>query len=283
VAATAIDGPLRPEIDVSRPAPPPPAPGVALRLVTFNVHFGEDVEGLADALAGAAATARMDLLLVQEIESYPAEGRSRAARLAARLDMDYVYAPARLEQEGTHGLAILSRFPLERIEVMSLPHLDLSFRARDRIAVAADVVVGDRRLRIVNVHLDTRANITERIVQLHPAVDDLEEQVVVAGDFNTNPYVWLASAVPLTSTEAISGFDQAVALDDYMAAMGFDTPTSESGPTQDASVVELRLDAVYSRGVATGALGVAREVTLSDHAPLWIDVDLGLDRPAEAD
>src|SRR5688572_14115436 len=136
----AAEAPLPVEVDTSRePAEPPEL----LRVMSFNVHFGEDVEALAGALAGAA-----DVIAVQEIESYPDEGGSRAARLAALLDMNHVYAPARAERDGTHGLALLTALSIKDVAVMALPDIDHAYRDRDRIALAATV---GGALRVVNV------------------------------------------------------------------------------------------------------------------------------------
>jgi endonuclease/exonuclease/phosphatase family metal-dependent hydrolase len=257
----AEDAPLAVEIDRARAAD---EPGARIRVVTYNVHFGEDVDALAAALDGAG-----DVLLLQEIESYPDEGSSRAARLADRLAMNHVYAPARTEGDGAHGLAILTPLAIEEVEVMQLPDIEHAWNDRTRIALAATV----GGLRVVDVHLDTRANLTDRVRQLHPAVAAEGDRVVVAGDFNTDPYVWIAGGVPLASLAALNDLDQAAALDDYMEAMEFDTPTAGAGDTFAAGPLSLRLDAIYSRGLATGDAGVL-DVDASDHRPLWLDVDL---------
>ncbi len=267
--AATIAAPFTPEIAQPYPAPPVPR---GLRIVSFNVELGADIDRLADAIAGAPAIAHADVFLLQEIEDHPGEGGSRTARLAARLALNHAYAPARVEGDGTHGLAILSRFPLADVEVMRLPRIEQVYRPRDRIALAADVVLGDARLRVVDVHLDTRINITERIVQVHPAVIDLPDRAVFGGDLNINPYVWLANLLPLVTADAVTGFEQAVAFDDYMTAQGFAAPTSTSGPTEANALTELRLDAIYARGVVPGAIGVVREVQVSDHVPLWLEV-----------
>ncbi|MCE9575010.1 MAG: endonuclease/exonuclease/phosphatase family protein [Deltaproteobacteria bacterium] len=269
--AAGIPPPLTPEVFSPYPAPPP---ADHLRVVSFNVELGADVERLAAAIADAPAIAGADVFLLQEIEDHPGEGGSRTAQLATRLALNYAYAPARVEGDGTHGLAILSRFPLADVEVMRLPHVDQTFHTRDRIALAADLVLGDARLRVVDVHLDTRINITDRIVQMHPAVIDLPARVVVGGDFNVNPYVWLGHVVPLVTADAITGFEQAVVFEDYMRDQGFASPTSTSGPTESNGLTDLRLDAIYPRGVTPGAIGVVREVQVSDHVPLWLDVAL---------
>ncbi|MEM9489746.1 MAG: hypothetical protein AAGC55_11410, partial [Myxococcota bacterium] len=91
-------------------------------------------------------------------------------------------------------------------------------------------------------------------------------------DFNSNPYMWLDSVVPIVPNSATTGFDQAEVLDDYMRASGFDTPTVDSGPTRESIGLGLRLDSIYSRELSVLASAVERGIDVSDHLPLWIDV-----------
>jgi endonuclease/exonuclease/phosphatase family metal-dependent hydrolase len=265
-----IEGPLRPEVGQGER---PPLPDGAIRVVTFNAALGEDVAALARAMREHRVLRDTDVLLVQEIESHADEPQSRAAALAAALDMSYIYAPARVVGDAdTHGLAIFSRYELNRLEVMQLPEFDLRVRSRKRIALAADIAIGGGGLRVIDVHLDTRINITQRIQQLHVAVSGADQRVVVAGDFNTNPYIWAEGILPLTPVQAATAFEQAEAVGDYMRNMGFDTPTEGSGPTHHAAGMDHRLDAVYTRELWALATGVVRGLDLSDHDPLWVDL-----------
>lgn len=239
-----------------------------LRVTTFNVELAADVPALAAAIEGSSI-AGTDVMLVQEIEDHPREGRSRAAALAEALGLGYAYAPAReVGDGGSHGLALLSRYPMSEVQVMELPRVDLPVRPRRRIALAATIA----GVRFVVVHLDTRIGIVDRILQLRPAILEAGEPAVVGGDFNTNPYAWTGGLIPDLPTHALADTDQAPLLDDYMAEAGWDTPTAGSGATQDAIVTRLRLDALYTRGLDTRATGVDRGLAVSDHWPLWIDV-----------
>lgn len=248
---------------------------VRLRVTTFNVERGADVTGLALAITRTPGIATTDVLLLQEIESYPDEGSSRASRLAAALGMGYAYAPERIQGGGTHGTAILSRWPLERVQVMRLPFADLAVSRAPRIALGADVRVGGFVLRVIDVHLDTRLNVSDRILQLRPAVLDAPAPAIVGGDFNTNPYAWLGTSVPELPAGSIVDTDQAPALDDYMRHIDYDTPTAALGPTVEfESVLDARLDSIYTRGIASEPGAVERGVTISDHFPVYIDVRL---------
>ncbi len=281
VSWDSIEGALRPEV-ASSPPVEPPTPGNAIRIATYNVHLGRDVEALAAAFTDVPELAAADLLFVQEIEDHPAEGGSRASRLAEALGMAFAYAPARtVGDDATHGLAILSRYPLERIEVMALPDFEFPIRDRRRIALAADVVFpSGQRLRAIDVHLDTRLNITQRVQQLYPATELGSEPIALGGDFNTNPYVWVDGTVPLAPINTVSDLDQARLLDDFMIELGYAAPTADSGPTHRAGPIELRLDSIYVRDLQPRAFGVARGVDLSDHKPLWLELSADFAGPA---
>ena len=274
---TDVDGPLRPEVS------PPPAghdAGETLRVATFNVHYGDDIDAIARAILDNPALAAAEVLLLQEIRSFPDEDASRAARLAAALGMGYAYAPARPHKTGTHGNAILSRIPFDNVSVMELPRAQIALGSERRIAMTADLQVGGAVLRIVNVHLDTRLNISDRVEQLRPAVIDAPPRAIVAGDFNTNPFIWTGNTVPDVRTLAIADSDQAPLLDSYMAAIGFENPTSGLGPTAPVPVFAVHLDSIFTRGLASAGGAVERGVTVSDHWPVW--TDLRLDAPPDA-
>lgn len=236
-----------------------------LRVVTYNTEYGQDPDGLAAAILADPALSRAGVLLLQEEEAYLDEGSSRAAQLAERLNLGFVYIPARHKNGGTHGLALLSAFPLDHIQKMDLP---LANNGVQRIALAADVHVGDRTLHIIDIHLETRLNPSERVEQLHPAVIDAPDATLVAGDFNTNWIAW-AGSIPVLANDR----DQAPILDSYMDAIGFDTPTKDSGPTEHAFGFEFRLDSIYTRNLDAKFGGVVRTGP-SDHWPMYIDVTL---------
>lgn len=271
VPADAITGPLAPEVG---PAPlAPPAPPDVLRVASWNVFTGEDPDAIAAEIAGSAL-ATADVIMVQEIEAYPDEAGSRSARLAAALGMTWVYAPARIEGDGTHGEAIFSRFPLVDAQVKQLPHVDQPINERQRIALRAGVVLGDgRTVTVVNVHLDVRLAPVDRIRQLDPAVNDLPELAVLGGDLNTIPWLWIETTIPLTGTEAIVGQDQAQIVDDYLRALGFATPLPPDADTHTFPI-DVRLDVVCPRGLPALDAGVGRDVEGSDHWPVYVDVGL---------
>ena len=236
-----------------------------LRVVTYNTEYGQDPEGLAAAILGDPNLASAGVFMFQEEEWHPEEGESRAAKLAGLLGLGYIYVPARAKNGGTHGLALMSAFPIDNLEKMQLPRAS---NGVPRIALAADVHVGDKVLHLIDIHLETRLNPQERVAQLRPAVLDAPDDVLVAGDFNTNWVTW-AGSVPVLADER----DQAPIIDSYMAALGFDAPSADSGPTEHAFGLEFKLDSIYTRGLDVTFGGVIRTGP-SDHWPMYIDVRL---------
>lgn len=272
VAADQIAAPFTPELGpvVTAPAAAP----ATIRIASWNVELGADPDALAAQIQASPVLATADILLVQEIEMHPTEAGTRASRLATALGMTWFYAPARLQDDGTHGDAILSRFPITLPEVKRLPRIDMPIGGRPRIGARAVIDVGGgRTLTIVNVHLDTRIGAVDRIRQLDPAVSDNPDEVIVGGDLNTLPWAWVDTAVPLLGTEAIVGQDQATIVDDYLHDLGFATPIPHDADTH-TTVFDMRLDAICPRGLTPTAWGVDRGVSGSDHYAVWIDVAL---------
>lgn len=263
------DADLHPE--VQHLLPPPETPPTTLRLVTFNVHSTADLPRLVESIRGNPQLRSADVFFLQEMESYPPEGTSRAQKLAEALRLNYAYAPARpTEDGGTHGLAILSRFPLIDVQVLPLKQFNLAFNTRRRIALAATLDVAGHPLRVYNVHLDTRLNAEQRIEQLRPVVEAARRQavpaVVIGGDFNTNPFRWLFHVVPFFRS------NQPGALDEWMEENGFAAPVAGSGSTIRRFLLRMRVDSFYSRGLPVKAFAVEENTEVSDHLPVWMDV-----------
>jgi endonuclease/exonuclease/phosphatase (EEP) superfamily protein YafD len=124
----------------------------------------------------------------------------------------------------------------------------------------------------VNVHLDVRMGAVDRVRQLHYAVNDIDERVVLGGDFNTNPWAWSNGIVPLTQTEAIVGQQQAAVIDDYLLGIRFASAISIDTATMRIPVFSIRTDDLYARSLPIVAAGV-EYVDGSDHWPVWVDID----------
>jgi endonuclease/exonuclease/phosphatase family metal-dependent hydrolase len=248
-------------------------PGCTLRVASFNVHFAADPDNLARHIRASAEVSRADVLLIQETRTVPGEPVSRTRRLADALAMTWAYAPSRvLDGGGTHGNAILSRHPIENVAVRRLPFIKQPYNPEQRSALAADIVIGDDHVRVVDLHLDVRLAPVDRVRQLDPAVRDIDERLIVGCDFHTAPWAWIEALVPLTSSEAILGQEQAAVIDHFMAARRFAGAIPVDVATMRIPGFRMRLDNLYARGMPILAAGV-EHVDGSDHWPVWFDVD----------
>lgn len=268
--AAEITGELAPDLG---PAPADRAVPETLRVATWNVHFGKATETLAANIAASPVLSTADVILMQELEAYPEELETRAAKIAGQLGMTWFYAPARVEWNGTHGIAILSRFPIETPLIKRLPYIDQAWNSRERNAQSVEIVLGEARVRIVNIHLDLRIGPVDRIHQLSPAVVDLDGPALLGGDFNSNPYAWLETSVPLAGTEAVVGADQSVILDDYFTQQDFVGAIPTTMGTMRIPVFDVRIDNLYARDHEITGAGVDH-IDGSDHWAVWFDIAL---------
>jgi endonuclease/exonuclease/phosphatase family metal-dependent hydrolase len=135
-----------------------------LRLVTYNVHMIESGK-IAAALRSRPGLAAADLVLLQEVES-----------AAKQLDLHCAYAPGYgLPSGGSHGVAILSRFPLRDLEVTELPYNHTVLNSARRVGLGATIDASTGPVRVYAVHLDNRISATERVRQLAPVLDAADE------------------------------------------------------------------------------------------------------------
>ena len=222
----------------------------ALRVVSFNIDHGREVERAAALLSGDPALRGADVVLLQEMEE------RGTARLAESLGMAHVYYPAgRHPVSGRHfGNAVLARGDIVRDTKHLLPHLG-RVRGTRRIAVAATVSVRGRVLTAFSVHLATLldASLEAQRDQLSAILDvaeGVDSPVLIGGDLNRR------------------------ALGLVVERRGYRWLTRDAGPTFGPFAI----DHLFVRGDdpdATHAAGVARDAMgASDHRPVWSTLKL---------
>ncbi len=265
-----IDGVLAP---TAGETPDPWVAGTTLQVITYNVLYADAMPTIVEGLI-AAGHDQADVILVQEIDSFPDEVRPRAEELAEALGMGFVYAPAWEKGTGTEGTAILSHHTLLDPRVMSLPSPGAYPVPTPRNALAAEIDTPSGPVTVISVHLDTRLSSAERVLQLRPVVIDAPTTTIVGGDMNTNAYAWLFASIPDVPADVAAATDQGPVLDSYVRSLGYATPTADVGATERLSGISSRLDAIYTRGVTPGAASVDRGVVGSDHWPVILDVTL---------
>lgn len=156
-----------------------------IRLVTFNVKFGEHVDRAGDLLTRPGPLRDADVLFLQEMDGPGTE------KLARALGMNSIYVPSARHPHSHRdfGVAVLSPWPLDDARKVPLPH-EHRFRKLRRAAVAATVRTPAGNVRAYSVHFETVYGLWSgghRRDQARAVLADAATwpgPVVIAGDFN---------------------------------------------------------------------------------------------------
>jgi len=224
-----------------------------------DVHaVWRDVDRLPDTL-------KIDLFILQEVAGSADGSTSMAKEMGKHYGMNYLFKPADPIKDGLmEGLAIVSRYPIHDMEIIQLQHINLHFKNRDRIAMAVTLDAPSGQIRVINVHLDGRINKKQRLEQVGPvleAADKTKLPVLLAGDFNTEPILWVAHTVPI-----VKGQNQVTPLETLVTSHNFTTPF---GSQVTFPLLHQKLDWIFLRGLKATHSGVT-DIPSSDHNAIWV-------------
>lgn len=240
-----------------------------LRVVTFNVHM-EPAAVILRGIEADRAIRDADLIVMQEVVRLEPKGVpsdqwcSAACGVARELGYYSVFAPGHAVAGGSHGVAVLSKAPFTSASVIELPYFNVHVNSGRRVAMAVTVELGGRPTTVYAVHLDNRLGVSDRRTQMLPVLAHAKHQqtpVIIAGDFNTSPFTWIAHVIPVLTTTQDNRFEELVRAD------GFDTPVTGSGPTH--RYLGMKLDGIYTKGFDTLKFATANAANVSDHLALW--------------
>jgi len=250
----------------------------------------ENIRTAAQAFSNNELLPPPDILALQEADKETGRAGKQhiAARLAEEMNLSYIHVGAGLprgiapkqrewwlnfeeqvaiEDEGDMGVALLSRVPFRDIERIDLPWHDCAWRPR--LAMAATVSLGDgqrwEHCRLFNVHIDPHGPLdnqhqqTEAVLELD---EDYQGPVIILGDFNT-----------LSKKKAIE-------IRKLLESAGYTTPFPTAIPTwRGAGFFRFHADWIFVKGLRVNRWGVARPLNVSDHWPIWVEVESSEFRP----
>ncbi|MXZ34315.1 MAG: endonuclease/exonuclease/phosphatase family protein [Acidobacteria bacterium] len=246
---------------------PIPSPAPSLTATSLNLATETSFRKILRELERVRLL-QSDLFFFQEVVLYPARGSLLIGRLAGHLGYDFLFAPAqRVGRNGAQGLAILSRYPLQNPKVVRLPRFVLKVNNRCRIALTATAATPLGAVGLVNLHLDTRINLKQRYRQLQPvleAASELPQASVIAGDLNTQNFLWVENLLPLPFLHR-----QVRPVLARLEASGYSTPFTRTGRTH--SWAPLKLDWIFLRELRAQAHRV-QKIGFSDHRALWVQL-----------
>jgi len=226
------------------PAPTAPAPSRgarALRAVAWNIQRGARLDDLRRAVV-TPPFAEADVLLLSEVDVGlgRSDNRNVARELAEALGMSYAFGVSYLALtddfgenaagvENTlalSGAAVLSRYPIARVENVDLPEIRDKFHSSEKRlgkkrALRAELALPDGPLVVAACHLDSNASPAQRALQLGAILDSIDRsgvaRALVGGDLNTTTYdlsSTLALARDLLHKLFVTGFRATV--DQYL-------------------------------------------------------------------
>jgi endonuclease/exonuclease/phosphatase family metal-dependent hydrolase len=166
--------------------------GRQLRVLSYNIHHGEGVDGRLDLerIAGVIASAEPDVVALQEVDQGTQRTRRmrQADELARRLNMHVAFGPNLNLEGGEYGNAILSRWPLTAHRNVPLASFD---EGEQRGVLIADLAwpAPDGVLRLLATHWDHRRDDRERYASagrlLELALERSRVPSLLVGDLNT--------------------------------------------------------------------------------------------------
>ena len=239
-------------------------------------HVAQLISDAANAFTNGKLLPPVDILALQESDKRTARtgGHHVAEELAAKLDMHWAHAPAGiprgikpvkrqwwldfeepidLHDAGDTGVALLSRLPLSDVKRIDLPWEECPWRPR--LAMAATIA----GIRIFNAHVDPHAECEGQLAQLQRIGDLADESAgptIIMGDFNT------LSKQKCLETRS------------FLESRGYTTPIPTGTATWRGAGLRMHADWIFSRGLKIVRWGVARPLHVSDHWPIWAEVEL---------
>lgn len=152
-----------------------------LTVVTWNAQGSRGVN--TALVADALAALEPDLVMFQEIQRRQL-GALRAALSMIDARWRFKHWPVRVPAE---GLGLLARHPVVEAHSQVLAHRWQFWNWRRRIALHATMRVGDRTVRVVDVHLGAGVDHDERTRQARAVLDHTRGVAVIGGDLNAEP------------------------------------------------------------------------------------------------
>ncbi len=260
-------------------------------VMAYNIERGYHVDEQIAAIRDDPAIPVPDVILISEADRGCSRTDSRYVirEYAQALEMNYVYAVEFVElprQAGSggqisgaceHGNGILSRYPIGNVHPIRHTTQRIWYedegepRLGGRIAVRADIQVGERILHVYAVHFESDIGELIRAAQAEELIADaaaLPFTSVVGGDLNSGYYV-----VDLTyetdSDQTIRPFLEADWVDAHAAL-----PTEQRVTAPHSGFI---LDILLADDNVFSQPGIGPEDLcgdLSDHLPVWASVAL---------
>ncbi|WP_237607469.1 endonuclease/exonuclease/phosphatase family protein [Roseimaritima sediminicola] len=164
---------------------------IRLRVLSYNIHHGEGVDGKLDLqrIAAVIRSVEPDIVALQEVDQnvQRSESVDQPAELARQTEMHVAFGANIPLQGGHYGNAILSRLPIERADNHLLPNHN---RGEQRGVLVARLKAreGGPTITLFATHFDHRRDDTGRLASVQAINRHLghsgDAPALLAGDLN---------------------------------------------------------------------------------------------------
>jgi endonuclease/exonuclease/phosphatase family metal-dependent hydrolase len=167
-------------------------PPVTLRVMSYNIHHGEGLDGKVDLLRIAQLIQEQgaDIVGLQEVDKgvERTQRRDLPAELAALTGMTCVFSNNYYHQGGEYCNAVLTKFPVKRWTNL---HYKMLRPGEQRGILQLVLDVRGRELVFLNTHIDYRPDDSERWSNT-AEIEELARHyagkpILMVGDFNDTP------------------------------------------------------------------------------------------------
>jgi endonuclease/exonuclease/phosphatase family metal-dependent hydrolase len=164
---------------------------VEVRVLGYSINHGKNywAESNIREVLKIIEKEKPDLIALQEVDSVVLGDRVEfhIRQLAVQTGYYYVYGASGPDEEGTYGVGILSRWPLEKTQTLPMPH---SATADPRVLVCGVVSPAKGRyLRFCNARLDY-SSVFDRALQsafIHQVLSPSVQPVLLSMDMGARP------------------------------------------------------------------------------------------------
>ena len=169
-----------------------------LRVLCYNIHYGQGNDGVYDLerLAAVIKAVDPDIVALQEVDvMVRRSGQVHQAEELGRLTgLDVYYGPTQHFEGGLFGNAVLTKLPVGRVWIQPLPYTEatpeLTTYPRGFVAVTVKTP-GGKDVRVVSTHF--QHNVEEdrvaeaEAVNRYLTVENEKIPTILAGDINAVP------------------------------------------------------------------------------------------------
>ena len=179
-------------VAASRPSAGDPIAAPVLRVLTYNIHHGEGLDGRLDLARTAAivSSAAPDLVALQEVDrgTRRSGGQDQLAELGRLTGMHAAFGKAMDYQGGAYGVAVLSRTAIRRVSNRRLPGSP-DREPRTALSVDVDARAPLGRVQFTTTHFDQGRDLMDQVAQAsylaNASTLGPDHTSILAGDLNT--------------------------------------------------------------------------------------------------